>query len=95
MFIGEWIKDANQTGPLLTFDQGLDCAFWQTQQLHHLAQGAHGEEVFLGGIFHRGLTLGHQKDKGVFLHGALKRLYRFFPAHHQRRYHARKEDNVS
>ena len=81
--------------PRLTFDQHLDGAVGQFQQLQHIGQHAGLVDACRFGIVLRGVDLAGQQDLLVVGHHFLERTYGFVTADEQRHDHMRKHHNVA
>ena len=88
-----------KAGPLgaeKTFKQHLDGAVGQAQHLQHLADHAHGGQVFGGGFFQVGFALGHQKNLFVVVGlGGLNSLDGCLAPHKEGHDGAREHDHLT
>jgi len=83
-------------GADLAFDQGLDRAVGQAQQLQHRADHPHPVDVFFRRIVDIGRSLGGQEDVLVRrVHGMGKGLHGLGPSHEQGRHHLGEYHNVA
>ncbi len=80
--------------PPLAFDEGLDRAVRQPEELNDHCQYPTGMKVGGMRIINACLTLSDEKDQGMLLHRLFKGADRAFAAHDQRGDHAGEEDNV-
>ncbi len=77
------------------FDQGLDGAVRQAQQLEYRADHADPADILFSGIVDIRRPLGGQKNEFVRrCHGAGERRNRFGASYEQRRHHLRKDHNI-
>ena len=80
---------------LPAFDQHLDRAVGQLQQLQHRADRADRVDVGGGRIVLRGILLGDEQDLLVVLHHVFERAHRLLAADEQRHDHVREDDDVA
>ena len=81
--------------PASAFDQDLDGAIGQLQELQHRPHGADFVNIFGSGVVHGGILLGHQKDLLVFLHDAFERLNRLIATDKKRHDHVGEHHDIA
>ena len=83
-------------GTIHAFEQHLDAAVGQAQQLKDFAHHPHGKQIVRAGLFHIRLFLRHQKNLlAVIGDGTLNGFDRRFPSHKQRHDGVRKHHHLA
>ena len=82
-------------GALLTFNQHLDRAIWQLEQLQNGGNAAHIKHVFNYRFIFGGSFLRDQHDATLGFHGRLKRLDTLGAPHKQGYHHVREHHHIA
>ncbi len=88
------IGDGNDLGALHPFHQNLDIAVRQLEALHDVDYGADIVDLIGAGFIDGGVVLGGEKYLLVAGHGLFEGAHAGLTAHHERRHHVRKNDDV-
>jgi hypothetical protein len=89
------VHEAGNAHPLLAFDQHLDRAVGQFQQLQHRGQNPGAIDVVGPGRVRRRVLLAGQKDLAIVLHHLFERAHRHGAADEERHDHMRKDDDIA
>ena len=88
------VDKARDAHAFASFDQHLDGAVRQFQQLQDIGQYAGAENSIGRGLIHGGILLRGQQNRAVLLHHRLKRADGFLASHEQRHDHVREHHDV-
>ena len=95
LVVGFIVGEAADLGPPGAFDQHLDGAVGQLQELQHRSQRADVEQRLRLGLVLAGVLLGDEQDLLLRAHHLFKRMDGFLAADEKRRDHMRKHDNIA
>ena len=84
-----------QLGPLGAFNQNLDGAIRQLQQLQYVGDGADPVKIVKSGLISSRLFLGHQQNAFFLLHGCFQAANGFFAPDKQRDDHVRIDHHIT
>ena len=101
------IHQHGRTGEILAFsdagngctgvalNQDLDGAIRQPEHLQYCGYSTHGKHIIRAWFVRRRISLSHQQDFLVALHGRFQCLYGLLSAHKQRHHHVREHHHIS